>query len=71
MRLIAKGQKSKDLRYFALTLLIPFLLQHSNKAQNGTVTRKVWNEACSHFTELITLSLDAEVTEKAKELDGF
>jgi len=61
LHLIHDQQKDSALRYQCVSLLIPFLLKHSTKNENGGINREVWVKSCSLIREAIVLDEIEEV----------
>jgi len=54
-----------------MSLLIPFLIKHSTKNENGSLNREIWVKCCTLIKEAIQLDKKESVVSQALELEGF
>jgi hypothetical protein len=52
-------------------MLVPFMLRHSTKNENGSINREVWVKSCALIREAIALDESPEVQEQLKSIEGF
>lgn len=71
LHLILDQQKDPALRYQTVSLLIPFLLKHSTKNENGAMNRDIWVKNCNLIREAIVLDEIEEVQAQSQKFEGF